>query len=86
VGVAVVVQMLVAMGMLVGMLVLVRVGMGMGNTVVGVLVGMFMGVGMVAATHMIVVNMHSVRSFAVFFYYTKNNASVNEKGEAWPLP
>ena len=59
-GVTVSVEMIVVMGM--GVIVLVCVGMlvGVGNTVVGVLVGMgmFVVVGVFAACHVIVMNMH----------------------------
>ena len=68
----------VEMGMLMGMLVVMSMGMMMlmavGNTIVGVLMGMGMGMFMVVgmAAHMIVMDVHSKFSFAVFLYYSHN--------------
>ena len=68
VGIAVVMQMLVAVGMLVRMFVSVDVLVGVGHTVVGVLMGMRMLVlvNMVTAGNMIVMKMHSEFSFRHF--------------------
>lgn len=64
--VAVEVVVVMGMAMLVG--VLMAVGVGMGVAVVDVLMGMFVGMGVVVtAADMVVIDMHSKRSFAFFF-------------------
>ena len=85
---AVFVKMIVGVGMVMGMVMFVTVAVGVGNTVVGVLMGMFVGmaVAMIAAANMIVMDMHSSHSFSFFLIIPKPDGSVNEKGEAKPLP
>lgn len=70
-GMTLTVQMIVLVGMLMVMRMGMLVGMGMGHTVMGMLmgVGVVMFVGMGAMAQMIVMQMHSHRSFAFFFHY-----------------
>ena len=70
-GMTLTVQVIVLVGMLMVMLVSMLVGMGMGHTVMGMLVsvGVVMFVCMGAMAQMIVMQMHSHRSFAFFFHY-----------------
>jgi hypothetical protein len=70
VGVAVLVQMLVVMGMLMGVGMGMIMGMGMGHAVVGVFVGMgvIMLVAVVTGADMVVMQMHTKHSFLDFFF------------------
>ena len=70
-GITVIVQMLVSVGMLVRMFVRVGMLMGVGNTVVGVRMGMgmFVMVAVITAGNMIMMNVHSIFSFSLFFHY-----------------
>ena len=85
-GMAMVMQMRMVMGMLVGMFVRMGMLVGMGDTVMGVLVGMFMGMLMGMAAHMVVMDMHIDSSLGFFLIIQKTCPTVNEKGEAPPLP
>ena len=89
VGVVMAMQMLVVMGMCMVVGVLVVVLMGMGYTIVGVLMGVRMGMfmGVSAATNMIVMDMHSIFSFMLFFNYTELRPICQQKGrgDAPPL-
>jgi hypothetical protein len=74
--VTMVVEVVVLVGMLMVMLVGMVVGVAVGDAVVGMLMGVGMGMAVVVATQVIMVQMHSIRSFRHFFLdYTPKRAA-----------